>query len=90
MLERSAWPTRITTNGKWELDTYTEEGRTWSVEEGWKRGRDTIRKPLVAGTEERRRKAREWMEGEGNVVGSCVPALPYDLTNISTSTLTTY
>lgn len=54
------------------IETAYEEERD-RVEEEWKRGRDMIRKRLLEGIEERRRKAREEKDGEGNVGGSCVP-----------------
>jgi hypothetical protein len=51
------------------IETAYEEERD-RVEEEWKRGRDTIRKRLLEGIEERRRRAREEKDGEGNVGGS--------------------
>jgi hypothetical protein len=54
------------------IGTAYEEERD-RVEEEWKRGRDMIRKRLLEGIEERRRRAREEKDGEGNVGGSCVP-----------------
>lgn len=68
-IERSALLTQITMDEKREIDvidTAYEEERD-RVEEEWKRGRDMIRKRLLEGVEERRRKAREEKDGEGNV-----------------------
>jgi len=63
------------------IETAYEEERD-RVEEEWKRGRDMIRKRLLEGIEERRRRAREEKDGEGNVGGSCIPCLhPSGLTN---------
>ena len=53
------------------IETAYEEERD-RVEEEWKRGRDMIRKRLLEGIEERRRRAREEKDGEGNVGGSYV------------------
>ena len=67
--------TQITMDEKRELDiieTAYEEERN-RVEEEWKRGRDMIRKRLLEGIEERRRRAREEKDGEGNVGGPCTP-----------------
>ena len=50
------------------IETAYEEERD-RVEEEWKRGRDMIRKRLLEGIEERRRRAREEKDGEGNVGG---------------------
>ena len=50
------------------IDTAYEEERD-RVEEEWRRGRDMIRKRLLEGIEERRRRAREEKDGEGNVGG---------------------
>lgn len=68
-IERSALLTQITMDEKRELEmieTAYEEERD-RVEEEWKRGRDMIRKRLLEGIEERRRRAREEKDGEGNV-----------------------
>ena len=54
------------------IETAYEEERD-RVEEEWKRGRDMIRKRLLEGIEERRRRAREEKDGEGNVGGSRIP-----------------
>jgi hypothetical protein len=59
------------------IDTAYEEERD-RVEEEWKRGRDMIRKRLLEGIEERRRRAREEKDGEGNVGGSCIHRFPLD------------
>lgn len=56
------------------IETAYEEERN-RVEEEWKRGRDMIRKRLLEGIEERRRRAREEKDGEGNVGGSYGPYL---------------
>ncbi|KAF9654350.1 hypothetical protein BDM02DRAFT_3106698 [Thelephora ganbajun] len=48
------------------IETAYEEERD-RVEDEWKRGRDMIRKRLLEGIEERRRRAREEKDGEGNV-----------------------
>ena len=56
------------------IETAYEEERD-RVEEEWKRGRDMIRKRLLEGIEERRRRAREEKDGEGNVGGSYAPCL---------------
>jgi hypothetical protein len=50
------------------VETAYEEERD-RVEEEWKRGRDRIRERLLEGIEERRRRAREEKDGEGNVGG---------------------
>jgi hypothetical protein len=76
-IERSALLTQITMDEKRELEiieTAYEEERD-RVEEEWKRGRDMIRKRLLEGIEERRRRAREEKDGEGNVGGSYAPCL---------------
>lgn len=70
--------TQISMDEKRELDiteTAYEEERD-RVEEEWKRGRDMIRKRLLEGIEERRRRAREEKDGEGNVGGSYAPCFP--------------
>lgn len=55
------------------VETAYEEERE-RVEEEFKRGRDRIRERLMEGIEERRRRAREEKDGEGNVGGK--PYLP--------------
>jgi hypothetical protein len=50
------------------VETAYEEERE-RVEEEFKRGRDRIRERLMEGIEERRRRAREEKDGEGNVGG---------------------
>jgi hypothetical protein len=57
------------------IETAYEEERD-RVEDEWKRGRDTIRKRLLEGIEERRRRAREEKDGEGNVGGPYIPHFP--------------
>lgn len=65
------------------IETAYEEERD-RVEEEWKRGRDMIRKRLLEGIEERRRRAREEKDGEGNVGGSHIPCFPSkSLTGVS-------
>ena len=83
-IERSALLTQITMDERRELEiveTAYEEERD-RVEEEWKRGRDMIRKRLLEGIEERRRRAREEKDGEGNVGGLCILCLrPRGLTS---------
>ena len=59
------------------IETAYEEERD-RVEEEWKRGRDMIRKRLLEGIDERRRRAREEKDGEGNVGGSYIPRFPLE------------
>ena len=68
------------------IETAYEEERD-RVEEEWKRGRDMIRKRLLEGIEERRRRAREEKDGEGNVGGSPIPSSPKILHRVSRTRL---
>lgn len=78
-LERAATLNQIALDEEYAIECVRaawEEERT-KVEDEWNKGRDRIRDRMLEGIEERRKRAREDKDSEGNIGGGCFSVYSY-------------